>query len=134
MRTFVALLTSALLTGAGLSVCANTTQYRLHIEPHLCVVAEAEQRCTIPLQLRWHSEQTPNTTLCLYMRGTPQPLFCDRSGRRMVSETLTIELQENTRFELREQDKTHVLAYAEVNIAHLSDNMRPRRRHGWGIF
>lgn len=125
--------TAALL---ALPVRGQTTlvaNNQLLIDPSLCVVAEGATSCTVPLRVRWLLVASETETVCLFATTQPQPLFCvhpDSAGERQ----LPLPLPQDTRFELRRQHDHQLLAFTTVTVAKPLSDLRPRRRHGWGIF
>lgn len=106
----------------------------LAIEPTLCVLTVDQPHCDTLLHIRWHISDTEATTLCLYISAQRQPLFCQSSGDNIGEHRLQLALSQSTEFELRRQRDLSVLARATVTIARPLSDLRPRRRHGWGIF
>ncbi|NQD35484.1 DUF3019 domain-containing protein [Permianibacter sp. IMCC34836] len=133
-RTALPLLLAGLCAPALQAQTINTAlEHSLSIDPALCVLTSEQEQCTTPLRVRWQLPLTESTTLCLYIADQVQPLFCDNSAGA-GEHRLQLALSHNTEFELRRQNDLNVLARATVTIARQLSDLRPRRRHGWGIF
>lgn len=128
------LLVSLLAPTAYAQTANSTPTGSLTIDPALCVLTSEQDQCTTPLHIRWQLPANESTTICLYIADQTEPLFCDSNAPASGDRHLQLALTQNTEFELRRQDDLNVLARATVTIARQLSDLRPRRRHGWGIF
>ncbi len=105
---------------------------QLQIDPTLCVLDQGQNHCPVPLRVSWQSPPLDDA-LCLYRIGTRRPLHCQYEAGGVALE-LSEPLAETSRFELRALASQQVLASVEVTVARPLAELRPRRRHGWGMF
>lgn len=104
------------------------------VSPKLCVMNEGDAQCIVSLQVRWQRSSPARRPWCLFVDDRAQALHCDDG--RASSEVLLEQwvLTRDTRFFLRRQGEAEILAQAEVAVARVMAELRPRRRHGWSIF
>lgn len=119
-----------LLATVAFSASANPAEL-FQVEPKLCVLADAEQQCHTTLRVRWQMSHE-RAALCVMASHQAQPLYCSTDTE--VSENFAVSLTTDTRFELRRQLDNALLASVTVTVAKPLTDLRPRRRHGWGIF
>lgn len=128
------LVTGLLVSVAQAQTGNDAVAQTLSIDPALCVLTSEQDHCTTPLHIRWQLPLSESTTICLYIAEHAQPLFCESGSKQAGERHLLLELSQNTEFELRRQHDLNVLGRATVVIARQLSDLRPRRRHGWGIF
>lgn len=129
-----------LLPAVLLSLCGNVMALAeadsanlLQIDPSLCVVAGEEPVCATTLTIRWRLSEELGA-VCLSEVNAGRPLFCVENGTLAVQRQLPVSLVSDTRFELRRRHDNQLLAATTVTVARMLTDLRPRRRHGWGIF
>lgn len=123
-----------LSTGSLTVTAANTERDWLEVTPTLCVAETAGQACVLSLQLRWSAASAPTSALCVYADDRNEPLHCANSTSETTLIVPNLQLLRDTRFLLRRQRDGKLLAQAVVTVAHVIEQLRPRRRHGWGVF
>lgn len=130
MTARTALSMSLLLAGLGGASATGDTLTLLQIEPRLCVIAHDETQCAVTLRVHW---QLPlDDATCLMTPAQATPLFCSAAQRG--EQILQLSLTQDTRFELRRQQDNALIATSTVTVATTLTELRPRRRHGWGLF
>jgi len=105
---------------------------QLKIDPQLCVLESGQDSCPVPLRVSWQAPQLPES-ICLYRVQQRKPLYCQYQAGNVTFE-LSEPLKDNDRFELRVQTDQRVLSAVDVTLARPLPELRPRRRHGWGMF
>ncbi len=123
---------SCLLAASAGSYATEPPLPVLQIDPVLCVLERGQDSCPVPLRISWQAPELSGA-ICLYQSTQRQPLYCQYQAGN-VSVELVDPLRDNARFELRLQSSQQVLAFAEVVLARPLAELRPRRRHGWGMF
>ena len=130
MRLLIAalgLITPAWFCGPAFAAPAVSV---LEITPDVCVRSDASIPCNMRLHFSWHLNQA--MAVCLFQIGQEHALYCAASDENTY--TLDAELLSNTAFELRHADSGLALAVNRVEVATVIEQLRPRRRFGWGLF
>ncbi len=103
----------------------------LHITPGLCVIENDGDVCSVQLQARWQHAIDDQLRWCLHQDDHNTPLFCESEQQVLQRARWPAQLPRSTTFRL--QAEQAVIAQAQVKVVQLVTDVRPRRRHGWGL-
>ncbi len=96
------------------------------LTPLICV-QQKYHHCAIELKVRW---QQP-APACLYLPPQTEPLLCGPAG---MQQQLTLQLAQDSRFELRAADSQQLLAERTIKVLTIDFNAGDKllKRSRWG--
>jgi hypothetical protein len=117
--------------GASLAAESAASNYKLHVQPSICVSYDNTQPCTMAMEISWEGEGM--TDVCLRDAMLTPVLHCweyASEGAIAVDYANTTDAM----YQLIEENTRDVLAEIEVKVIHRDlRSSRKRRRHVWSI-
>lgn len=109
----------------------NTTGYVLEVQPSICVSYNADEPCTMAMQVSWQGPEAPEVCLRELLRD---PLLeCWRNASAGNTE-LTFVNAADVQYLLQDSASNNSLAVTDVKVINRDlRNSRKRRRHVWSI-
>lgn len=106
----------------------------LQIQPGLCVIEQDSDLCETDLRASWQHPSTTEPLWCLHEAEQTDALYCEAERQDSAQYfRWQARLQGSTWYRLKPQHSDNTIASAQVKVARLVTDVRPRRRHGWGI-
>lgn len=96
------------------------------LTPLICV-QQKHHSCAITVKVRWQQ----NTAACLFLPPQTEPLLC---GPAKLQQELALQLDKDSRFELRAADSQQMLAQRSIKVLTIDFNAGDKllKRSRWG--